>query len=990
MRFFAVNLFSKRSFFKASSIPRLLLSALMVVTIVGGFTVPEKVFAAITPQEYEELKDYSKTIDFDYNVAPLTVGWASPSGKYLEFLGDAYNSKKNDPSATKRTVEVEALNSFIVYLNGQIANSTALPFHIDGLKRVLLLTNQKFQGAVSAVQLENGVITQTEHLDNVQNASQAASAAIAKRTTESKSCSIVPYFDISGCIDQMIAWVITHTLLAIAGWFLWVTATVMNYAINIGILNFSKWAEGLYPIWLVVRQITSLFVVFAGLWLGFMYIINKGDQFKKYIPWVVIFALFVNFSYPMVRTAIDISNIISLNIYASAVGADALSAGAVSITSEKTAGAIIRDKLGLSGLIDFATGSTKEGEGELNKINSTPAALLAVIFILYAAWIFFLVSALIVTRTAALVFIIVASPILLVDAVIPKLGEQAANLRKIFFEQLFVAPVFTVMLALTLKFLEVFQTSEALGKPVGVGSATGTPAIVMFFNLLMMLIMLHIMLKVTKATSGKIGEAVSGAVGKVGGFAVGGVALGGAGMIGRATVGRGAAAMRDSKWMSEWQDQGGVKGFAGKHLFNASNSLATSGFDARNSSFVRTSAEKVGMKLSTGNSMGFEAREAKDYKERSMRANFRNNSLKTKENRAREEYNAINENDIEGKKRFLSNLENSDDSKLKELRNKLEIEDRSKALKKYREFDDTPEGIAQKEKFRDKYKSTGDRYDQLALDNFAAYDAKLAEAKADKELQRKFQVAMINQAQGTSAASTFTATNKNLNTQTSPTSGGGNFAQANYYGQPNQPVAFNPNTGTASVARGVNPQPTVSPLYRTAPQTGQTSPVNPNIGAQQGSPTPPGSNNTNQIDPNKKDLPVQGATDATLRTLADSNNELARANDQLRYKMGDHSGSLDSASRRISTSLDDHASRLDTLNRNNSSGEDLSRLATERVTSNNSSRGNNGAQDIPYETNIAPNSPKTPKPTVSKIPINSPTEEGEGETSKKPFMADEF
>lgn len=40
-----------------------------------------------------------------------------------------------------------------------------------------------------------------------------------------------------------------------------------------------------------------------------------------------------------------------------------------------------------------------------------------------------------------------------------------------------------------------------------------------------------------------------------------------------------------------------------------------------------------------------------------MRANFRN-SLKTKENRAREEYNAINENDIEGKKRFLSNLEN--------------------------------------------------------------------------------------------------------------------------------------------------------------------------------------------------------------------------------------------------------------------------------------------------------------------------------------------
>lgn len=97
--------------------------------------------------------------------------------------------------------------------------------------------------------------------------------------------------------------------------------------------------------------------------------------------------------------------------------------------------------------------------------------------------------------------------------------------------------------------------------------------------------------------------------------------------------------------------------------------------------------------------------------------------------------------------------------------------------------------------------------------------------------------------------------------------------------------------------------------------------------------------------------------------------------------MGDHSGSLDSASRRISTSLDDHASRLDTLNRNNSSGEDLSCLATERVTSNNSSRGNNGAQDIPYETNIAPNSPNRPTRSVSETPINSPT----GKEGGKPF-----
>lgn len=189
-----------------------------------------------------------------------------------------------------------------------------------------------------------------------------------------------------------------------------------------------------------------------------MYIINKGDQFKKYIPWVVIFALFVNFSYPMTRTAIDISNIVSLNIYAAAVGVEALEAPDIAITSERTAGAIIRSKLGLSGLVDYATDNIKGGEGTLNEIKSTPAALSRLALILYAAWIFFLVSALLITRTAALVFIIVASPTTPCGCCYSQArGTKQRILRKIFFEQLFVAPVFMVMLALTLKFFEVFQ-----------------------------------------------------------------------------------------------------------------------------------------------------------------------------------------------------------------------------------------------------------------------------------------------------------------------------------------------------------------------------------------------------------------------------------------------------------------------------------------------------------------------------------------------------
>ena len=87
----------------------------------------------------------------------------------------------------------------------------------------------------------------------------------------------------------------------------------------------------------------------------------------------------------------------------------------------KTVGTMIMNRLGLSGLVDYATGTgsaDKTAENSLNRINSVPAALLAVIFIFYAAYIFFVVSTLMITRTAVLVFIIVASPLLFVDEVI--------------------------------------------------------------------------------------------------------------------------------------------------------------------------------------------------------------------------------------------------------------------------------------------------------------------------------------------------------------------------------------------------------------------------------------------------------------------------------------------------------------------------------------------------------------------------------------------
>lgn len=417
----------------------------------------------------------------------------------------------------------------------------------------------------------------------VTNAQQQVDAIVKKAADE--TCSFFPTARITACVTEGVTWIIKNIFVNIAGFLLWLTANMFNQAVLVGILEFSKWApDTLYPIWIIVRQIVSLAIVFVGLYLGFLYILGREDKFEKYIPWVVIFGLFVNFSYPIARTAIDVSNIISLKVYTSALGNQVLNNR--DIFSQSNAGAIIVNRLGLQGLIASAVDKKDSTVNLFGSVDSVPGALLTVVYVLYSAYIFFMVSAIIIFRTAALIFITIASPLLLIDSVIPVLGDKAQELRKIFFAQLAVGPVFMIMLAITLKFLEVFSSGPLNEGLRGTGNV-GTVAT--FFNILMMLIMLHIMITVTKKISGSVGDYATNAMGKVGGFGLG-VATGGVGLLSRRAIGsRAAAKLQDREWVNSKQNS-----FMGRRMYDLTTSLANSSFDLRNSSVVAGGMQKAG------------------------------------------------------------------------------------------------------------------------------------------------------------------------------------------------------------------------------------------------------------------------------------------------------------------------------------------------------------------------------------------------------------
>lgn len=491
-----------------------------------------------------------------------------------------------------------------------------------------------------------------------------------------KGCSLFGASPIVDCIDVGFSWLIKNTFLQIAGFLAWLAANMLNYAIQISILDFASWSPtSLYPIWIIIRQIVSLVVVFAGLYLGFMYIIGREDTFGKYIGWLVIFALFVNFSYPVTRVLVDVSNIVSLNIYSSAVGSEALGSnfGSAAITSGgNTAGSLIVSKLGLTGLFVSATTNTTEsgfnvktGSGFVGQINTTPGALAAVAFALYAAFVMFMATGILVMRAAVFSFLIVASPLLLVDAVVPKLGDVAVKMRKMFFEQLIVAPVFMLMLAITLKFMDVFQTGPL---------ANGGDSVKVFFNLLMMTIMLHIMLKVTKAAAGTAGEMATNAMGKVGGFGLG-VASGGAGLLARGSVGLAAARLRDSGMMDKMQGSR-----TGRGLYSLTNSLAQSTFDTRNLGMVNRGMASAGMGMGKGTTQTYD----KDFEARDLAMKKKYGSIK--DGSARDGYIAQKTGDLGslGQRGVLFNQAKSDAQKTAD--NIKKGEDAS--VKKYAEIKD--------------------------------------------------------------------------------------------------------------------------------------------------------------------------------------------------------------------------------------------------------------------------------------------------------------
>ena len=84
----------------------------------------------------------------------------------------------------------------------------------------------------------------TRDREGTENARATAVTTATKAPKEPVGkCSLFSPSNVGACIDEGFTWLIKNTLLQLGGFLVWLTANMLNFAIQISILDFSKWAS---------------------------------------------------------------------------------------------------------------------------------------------------------------------------------------------------------------------------------------------------------------------------------------------------------------------------------------------------------------------------------------------------------------------------------------------------------------------------------------------------------------------------------------------------------------------------------------------------------------------------------------------------------------------------------------------------------------------------------------------------------------------------
>ena len=380
-------------------------------------------------------------------------------------------------------------------------------------------------------------------------------------------------WSVLGLLDGGVCYILKYTLMKMVGAGLYLAARSFDLVVNISLFTINtKIAQNgtgtIYQAWSMVRDICNIIGLFFFFVSIFYIIIGKGLETRKYLVKLVLFAILLNFSFPISKAVLDFTNIFALNIYG---GITATDDGQYKFLNLSTLYGALGDNAGISNQLMQVIGlqSPAAVAGDIDQSPSTSlkaasgisdtASMLSLIIMAAAVAIVFAQATMVfVSRTVLMFFCIITSPIMFMGGILPpnsffNLDDWVSNWTKKFFGGAFMAPVMMVNLWLA---IEVMKFTKNLVE----GNA-----LVKFVLTIITIVVFQKAVEYSVIMVDGIGEKAAALGGKIGGKMMSGLASRPAAFAMRNTVNRGASAVmtratREGGWLHRQSEKSGAFG----------------------------------------------------------------------------------------------------------------------------------------------------------------------------------------------------------------------------------------------------------------------------------------------------------------------------------------------------------------------------------------------------------------------------------------------
>lgn len=368
-----------------------------------------------------------------------------------------------------------------------------------------------------------------------------------------------------------------------SGMILNMSSALMEMVIYFTIIKFKANIEGIGVIdmgYEIILNVVNMVFIFILLYMAIKTILGDGGDIKKLLVKVIMVALFINFSLFMSKVIIDASNIMSMG-FLNAIKPEA------EVVVKTEGGKTVKETIVKQGSVATAFMSglklqttaynpnskivKDDPDKGLEHFTMTLMFLGGAAFNLVAAFVFFAISFLFITRFIALLFYMIFSPVAFLGYIAPELQEYSSRWWKGFQSQVIFAPAFLLIAYLIASII----SSGALWTAVNAGRTSGADlatAIATGFQSGFSVVMNYAILTALMI-GGLITAKAMAAQGSAGMVAYADKARGWMqGVAGRNTLGRAAYLAGNSAYMSKLIDKSPIIGSIVKKQFdNVSN-----------------------------------------------------------------------------------------------------------------------------------------------------------------------------------------------------------------------------------------------------------------------------------------------------------------------------------------------------------------------------------------------------------------------------------